>query len=185
MKRPILVFVLFFWVLSFLGCQRISRKPELVRKTMVPRSINSNGNRIELPESKKRGEISLEEAIQRRRSRRDFIERPLDLKQLSQILWAAQGVTEESKGTRLRSAPSAGALYPLEIYLVVKDKGVEGLEAGVYHYLPHEHVIEFHLREDIKEAFVSACLEQGACREAPISLVITAEYERITSKYGE
>lgn len=152
---------------------------------MTPQSPVAVKNKIELPEPKKEGGVSLEEAIQKRRSRRNFTNKPLNLGQLSQILWAAQGVTGENWGTKLRSAPSAGALYPLEIYLVVKKEGIEGLEVGIYHYLPDEHSLELHVAGDVYEAFGGACLEQGACRTAPLSLVIVAEYERTTAKYGE
>jgi len=136
-----------------------------------------------LPEPRLKGEISLEEAIFKRRSQRNFLNKPLSLSQLSQILWAAQGVTDKSTG--FRTAPSAGALYPLEIYLLVKEKGVEGLEVGVYHYQPEKHSLELYLKGYSHSDFVRACLNQQACNLAPVSLVIAAEYERTTGKYGE
>lgn len=140
-------------------------------------------NNSSLPEPKLKGKVSLEEAITKRRSKRDFLDQPLSLAQLSQILWAAQGVTDESTG--FRAAPSAGALYPLEIYVVVGERGVDGLEAGAYYYQPEEHSLEPHLKQDVHQDFVAACLNQGACNLAPVSLVIAAEYERTTEKYGE
>lgn len=136
-----------------------------------------------LPEPKLKGEVSLEEAIFKRRSQRNFLSKPLNLFQLSQILWAAQGVTDKSSG--FRTVPSAGALYPLEIYVVVKEKGVEGLEVGVYRYQPEKHSLELHLKEYQLQDFVRACLNQEACGLAPVCLVIATEYERTTAKYGE
>lgn len=128
---------------------------------------------ISLPPPKTKGGVSLEEAIAKRRSERDFLDKPLNLTQLSQILWAA------------KSVPSAGALYPLELYLVVGKKGVENLEAGVYHYLPQKHSIKIHKRGDLRRDLAEAALGQYFLAEAPVSLVITADYERTTGKYGE
>ncbi len=136
---------------------------------------------IKLPPPIVKGKISLEEAIKKRRSERDFQERALSLRQVSQILWAAQGITEE-KGFK-RAAPSAGALYPLELYLVVKK--VEELEAGVYHYHPDNHTPYLMLRGNYQMALAKACLGQMFIADAPVSVVIAAEYERTTAKYGE
>lgn len=140
---------------------------------------------IFLPSPQTKGKVSLEEAIAKRRSKRDFLDQPLTLSQLSQILWAAQGITLEEWGTKYRSAPSAGALYPLELYLVVRKAGGEGLETGVYHYLPEKHSLELHHRMADHQDFVTACLGQEACDQAPVTLVMTAVYERTMVKYGE
>ncbi len=137
--------------------------------------------KIKLPPPIVKGKISLEEAIKKRRSERDFQDRALSLKQVSQILWAAQGITEE-RGFK-RAAPSAGALYPLELYLVVKK--VEELEAGVYHYHPTNHALDLMLRGNCQMALAKACLGQMFIAGAPVSVVIAAEYERTTAKYGK
>jgi SagB-type dehydrogenase family enzyme len=126
--------------------------------------------------------MSLEEAILERRSRRDFKDSPLTLAEVSQIVWAAQGITDD---TGLRAAPSAGALYPLDLYLVVGEQGVEGLGEGVYHYLPQSHSLELALQGDVRQALARLSLDQTFIAEAPLSLVITAEYERTAKKYGE
>ncbi len=136
---------------------------------------------IKLPPPMVKGKISLEEAIKKRRSERDFQDRALTLRQVSQILWAAQGITEE-KGFK-RAAPSAGALYPLELYLVVKK--VKELEAGVYHYHPANHTLDLTLRGNYQTPLAEACLGQMFIAEASVSLVIAAEYERTTAKYGK
>lgn len=154
-----------------------------LRRIKEVREEKTESGWISLPEPQKKGKISLEEAILKRRSRRDFAEKPLTLAQLSQILWAAQGVTDEETG--FRTAPSAGALYPLEIYVVVKTEGVEGLEGGVYYYCPEGHGLQLHLGDYTHQDLVAACLGQGACEQAPVSLVVAAEYERTTGKYGE
>lgn len=138
---------------------------------------------IELPLPKKTGELSIEKAISGRRSHREFSSESLTTAQISQILWAAQGVTNEAKG--YRAAPSAGALHPLELYLVVKDGGASDMEPGVYHYLPAEHSIEKILEEDVTSDLDAAALGQSFIGDAPVSLVITAEYARVTGKYGE
>jgi len=137
--------------------------------------------KIKLPPPIVKGKISLEEAIKKRRSERDFQDRALSLKQVSQILWAAQGITEE-RGFK-RAAPSAGALYPLELYLVVKK--VEELEAGVYHYHPTNHTLDLMLRGNYQMTLAKACLGQMFITDAPVLVVIAAEYERTTAKYGK
>jgi len=136
---------------------------------------------IQLPAPAVEGKTSLEEAIKKRRSKRKFKDKPLNLKQISQILWAAQGITED-KGFK-RAAPSAGALYPLDVYLVVKK--VEELEAGVYHYNPANHTIDLTLKGDYQNSLARACLGQMFIADAPLCIVITAEYERTTVKYGK
>jgi len=126
--------------------------------------------------------MSLEEAILKRRSRRDFGDSPLTLGEISQILWAAQGITDK---TGLRAAPSAGALYPLDLYLVVGKQGVAGLGEGVYHYLPQSHSLEPTLEGDVRQTLARLSAGQMFIAEAPLSLLVTAEYERTTKKYGD
>lgn len=138
---------------------------------------------ITLPKPKIKGTVSLEESIEKRRSRRNFLAKPLTLEQVSQLLWAAQGITDER--TDFRAAPSGGACYPLDLYLVVGKNGVEGLEAGVYHYIVSNHSLEIHLRGDKRRALALASLGQMFITRAPISIVTTVEYSRITSRYGQ
>jgi SagB-type dehydrogenase family enzyme len=137
---------------------------------------------ISLPAPRLKGEMSLEEAILKRRSRRDFRDSPLTLGEVSQILWAGQGITDAAG---LRAAPSAGALYPLDLYLVVGKQGVEGLGEGVYHYLPQGHSLEPTLQGDVRQTLARLSLERMFIAGAPLSLLITGEYERTTKKYGE
>lgn len=138
---------------------------------------------ITLPKPKIKGTVSLEETIKKRRSRRSFLAKPLTLEQVSQLLWAAQGITDEKTG--FRAAPSGGACYPLDLYLVVGKNSVEGLEAGVYHYLVSNHSLKIHLRGEKRRALALASFGQMFIAQAPISIVTTAEYSRITSRYGQ
>jgi SagB-type dehydrogenase family enzyme len=124
--------------------------------------------------------MSLETAIQLRRSVRHFSRTPLDLADVGQILWSAQGITW---GAGLRAAPSAGALYPIEVDLVAGK--VEGLEPGVYRYIPKTHSIVRRASGQKTAALGTAALSQSAVSEASAVLVIWAVYERTTRKYGQ
>jgi SagB-type dehydrogenase family enzyme len=137
---------------------------------------------MNLPKPILKGTVSVEEAIQHRRTIRSYLSKALTLEQLSQIFWAAQGITED--GGYKRSAPSAGALYPLDIYAIVGDNGVEGVKAGIYHYNPHKHVALLIAEGDFRKEVARTALSQMWMARAPINLVITSEYSRITSKYG-
>jgi SagB-type dehydrogenase family enzyme len=138
---------------------------------------------IPLPKPSFDGKVSVEKAIKERRTIRDFKDRPLLLSYLSQLLWAAQGITDPKEGKR--AAPSGGALYPLDIYVIVGEKGVDGMEMGVYHYLPEKHSILPVLKGDRRKEIASASLSQMWMAKAPVIFIITAEYKRITGKYGE
>ncbi|WP_457644374.1 SagB/ThcOx family dehydrogenase [Persephonella sp.] len=135
--------------------------------------------KIKLPEALVSGEISVEEAILKRRSYRSFTEQPLTLEEISQLLWSGQGITG-AEG--LRSSPSAGALYPIELYVVVGD--VQSLEKGVYWYDSFSHSILLTVESDLRKALFNAALYQDSVLTAPASIVITAEFERTTAKYG-
>lgn len=130
---------------------------------------------VKLPHPAKKGDMSLEEAISKRRSYRFYKEKALSQEQLSQILWAAQGVTEQSR--KSRSVPSAGALYPLEIYVVS--------EEGLYRYLSNSHSLEKLSGENLKVSLCDAAGAQECIAAAPADIVIVAAYERTTGKYGE
>jgi SagB-type dehydrogenase family enzyme len=116
----------------------------------------------------------------KRRSTREYSDEQLTLDEVSQILWAAQGITHEK---RLRTSPSAGGLYPLELYVVVGD--VEGLEAGIYHYMPIENNLLKTVDGDRRSDIADAALEQDWVEKAAINIVITAIYERTTGKYDD
>jgi len=136
--------------------------------------------RVQLSPPRHQGETSVEEALLSRRSVREYTGEPLTLAEVSQLLWAAQGTTDR-RG--FRTAPSAGALYPLEVYVVVGE--VTGLAPGVYRYLPDEHEIERVSSDDRRDELATAAVDQEWVREAAVDLVFTAVPERTTSKYGD
>lgn len=131
--------------------------------------------KISLPLPQTKGEMSLEEALLKRRSKREFLKKDLSMEAISQLLWACQGITEPSFGGR--TAPSAGALYPLEVYVVTKD--------GVFHYLPTTHELEKVKSGDFRKGLSQACLGQTYPADAPVSFIISAVFERTSVKYGE
>lgn len=137
---------------------------------------------LKLPEPTLKGEMSVEEAISRRRSVREYKDAPLTLSELGQLLWAAQGITLPSKG--FRAAPSAGATYPLELYVSVREGGVEGLSAGIYHYDPFTHSLTLVKAGDFSLEIYRAALSQEWVREAPVCIIIAADFSRTTSRYG-
>lgn len=129
---------------------------------------------IHLPQPALKGGMSLDESIVKRRSVREYASKPLSTEQIGQLLWSAQGITEKQKG--LRTAPSAGALYPLEIYVVVP--------AGIYHYSPWRHELKQVFKGDRRLELQKAALGQEAIGSAPAVFVIAAVYERTAAKYG-
>lgn len=135
----------------------------------------------ELPAPSIKGEKSLEESIALRRSVRDFSNEPLTLTELSQLLWAGQGITEKNRG--LRAAPSAGALYPLELIVIAKN--VEGLKQGAYRYVPQKHALRPIKSGELSSALASAGLGQNCLYDAPAVIAINGIYGRTTIKYGE
>jgi SagB-type dehydrogenase family enzyme len=142
--------------------------------------LKTEGELIELPQHKSKGTLSIEEAIERRRSRRDYGDDPVLLSDISQLCWAAQGITEANGG--LRAAPSAGALYPLEIFVVV---GNSNLDAGVYHYSPRGHMLERVKKGDHRKQLREASLGQEWVESGSLDFVIAAVYDRTMVKYGE
>jgi SagB-type dehydrogenase family enzyme len=139
-----------------------------------------SGEKVSLPKPALDGDVSIEAAIRQRRSLRTFAKRPLSLAEAAQLLWAAQGVTARDGG---RAAPSAGALYPLELYLVAGN--VESLPAGLYRYRPEGHGLEKIADGDRRKALAAAALDQAWVRRAPAVLVIAGIYDRSAGKYGQ
>ena len=135
---------------------------------------------IKLPEPRYESNVSTEETLVKRRSVRDYTHEPLTLTEVSQLLWAAQGTTSDGI---YRAAPSAGALYPLEVYMIVGN--VEDLAAGVYQYKPKGHELVMILEGDMRSRLTDAALGQGPVGNAAIDIVLTSVYDRITRKYGD
>jgi len=138
---------------------------------------------MQLPDPTTDGDVSLEMTIHQRRTVRSFQGKALTLTQLSQLLWAAQGITDPA-GFK-RAAPSAGALYPMDIYGAVGEDCIKGLNPGVYLYDPGTHSFSLIQEGDMRRDIAMASLGQMWMSYAPITFVITAEYSRIMGKYGQ
>jgi SagB-type dehydrogenase family enzyme len=144
---------------------------------------------VELPEPSLKGKVSVEETLASRRSRRSYQNEPISLQEVSQILWAAYGISEPIPGGPaflrggLRTAPSAGALYPLDIYLVAGN--VTGLPAGVYYYDSENHALKLITDTDKRKELCAAANSLMMVENAPADLVWSCIPERTTKKYGE
>jgi SagB-type dehydrogenase family enzyme len=143
---------------------------------------------VKLPQPDGDGKYPVEKALAERRSVRTYSSEPLSLAEVSQLLWAAYGVTQPLPGIPelgggFRAAPSAGALYPLELYLVAG--AVTGLEPGIYRYRPARHDLILVLTGDRRRPLLFAALGQTMVRDAPASLVYSAVFSRNMGKYGQ
>lgn len=130
---------------------------------------------IVLPPPIVKGEVSLEECIAERRSVRRYESRKVRLDEMGQLCWAAQGITDERRG--FKAAPSAGATYPLELYLMNSE--------GLFHYIPETHKLVMLKNQDLRASLAKAALGQEFIEEAPLDFVVTAVYQRTTRRYGE
>jgi len=153
-------------------------KPELPLVEKGP-----SGGITRLPTFKAKGLMSVEEALASRRSVREYSSQPLTLEHLSQLMWAAQGITLPRWG--FRTAPSAGATYPLEIYIVAGEGGVSGLAAGVYLYDLKSNSLISRIEGDRRSQLSIAALDQEWVAYARINIVIAAVFDRTTERYGE
>ncbi len=141
-----------------------------------------DSKKIALPKAEYEG-VGLEQAIANRRSVRNYSSKPLTMAQLSQLLFAAQGVTGKTYGQALRTAPSAGALYPFEIYVVANN--VDGLSAGIYHYSVLDHALELVKAGDFSSKIINAGLKQEMLGEAGATFIVSAIFDRVCTKYGQ
>ena len=128
---------------------------------------------IQLPQPKQKGTENLEDCIFRRKSIRSFKDKEIGIEKISQILWSAQG-----RGIHYRTVPSAGATYPLEIYVVLKKK-------GIFHYNLKNHTLIRKQEGNFNEILANASYRQYFIHKAPLNIVICAEYERTCNRYGE
>ncbi len=136
---------------------------------------------IPLPEPSVQGEVSVEQAIRQRRSVREFGPDTLTLTEISQLAWAAQGVTDDTRG--YRAAPSAGATYPIEIDFVIT--GCEDLEDGVYRYVVENHALAPRMAGDQRQAVYENSLRQDAILQAPVVMLVSGMLSRTEARYGE
>ncbi len=135
----------------------------------------ANHDNPRLPGPVTEGSRSLEEALSARRSVRSFTDEALSEAEIAQLCWAAQGVTETRRG--FRTAPSAGATYPLELYVATAE--------GVSRYVPDEHRLVEHLSGDLRPRLREACLGQRWVEEAAAVFIIAADVQRTARRYGQ
>jgi SagB-type dehydrogenase family enzyme len=139
--------------------------------------------KIKLDNPELKGGMPLWEAIQTRLSIRSYRNIPLEKKHLSQLLWSTQGISREAMGFEFRTAPSAGALYPVETYLVLNN--VEGIEPGVYHYDVKNHLLDLLKKGDFRMDVAHSALDQDMAYSANVVFVWTALFERSKWKYKQ
>lgn len=168
---PVLALALVLAVAPVLSC---ADEGDTVRDDSVETST------VQLPTPSVVGQMSLEEAIQSRRSVRDYSDEPLTLQEVGQLCWAAQGITSPQGA---RAAPSAGGTYPLEVYLAAGN--VSGLAPGVYRYRAFKHDLTLVAAGDVRARLADACLSQAWVEQAAADVIIAAVYERTTARYGE
>ncbi|MFC1854803.1 SagB/ThcOx family dehydrogenase [Candidatus Dependentiae bacterium] len=159
----------------------LSQKTNIAQK-IRPRPYEKSKVRnvmIELPNPAKTGSLNIEQAISKRRSVRSYRNLPLKLEQISQLLWAAQGITSDGG---YRSTPSAGALYPLELYVVATN--VDGLETGIYKFDAKENALRQVKSGNFRDELMSAGMGQDAIESAPATVVFAGVHTRTQQKYG-
>lgn len=140
--------------------------------------------RVRLPAVKFSKDVGLWETILRRRSIREYSRNcALPLETLSTLLWATQGITSETRDFQFRAAPSAGALYPMETYLMARD--VDGLQQGIYHFRPYAFDLEFIRPGDFSRELARAALGQDMAAYAQVVFIWSAIVERSRWKYRQ
>ncbi len=146
--------------------------------TLVPFAMTSEigvGEKIELPPPRKDSDVSVEEALWKRKSTRDFKHQKLTWQDIGQLLWAAQGINRPEK--KYRTSPSAGATYPLELYVILPD--------GIYHYMSQEHAVKKTVDGKMEEILTQAHLGSKMIQKSKCVFLFSAVFERTVQKYGE
>lgn len=151
-------------------------KPELYKEY-------PNAEKIELVDFEPEELMSLDEILRRRKSIRDFARTPISIEQLSYLLWSSTGIQRSEQGYEFRTAPSAGALYPIETYVIANN--VQELKTGVYHYSIRTHQLEQLKQGDFGREITAAALGQNICEAAGAVFVWSAVFERCKWKYGQ
>jgi SagB-type dehydrogenase family enzyme len=153
-----------------------NNKPELYK-------TYPNSKKIKLFFPKNSLRMPLNEILKKRKSVRIFSNKPVTKEQLSYLLWASTGIRREENGFKYRTAPSAGALYPIETYLVINR--VNDIPSGIYHYSIKNHLLEQLKTGDFGSDLTHAALEQDMCKYASFVIIWTAIFNRSKWKYGE
>ena len=178
MKKTFLSLVLIVSALVFLGL--FSRLGDNCRITQAQEKAPEKGEvmkEMTLPSAKTTGQMSLEEAIQKRKSVRKYSPKELTVEQVAQILWAANGANPRTKNFIARNVPSAGGVFPMTVYLLDKN--------GVYRYQPLNHSLALVKEGDKRKELTEAAFGQGFIKQVPVNLVITADVAKCAQRYGE
>jgi SagB-type dehydrogenase family enzyme len=165
MKSKNYIPIIFAFAIIFTGCGSTS---------LGDSSQNLEGK---LPAPKLKGHVSIEETLNQRQSIRQFQDKPLSIEQVSQLLWAAQGITHSWGERKFRTAPSAGATYPFELYVFTS--------SGGYKYNTVEHSLSRAFDDDLRKAISEASLGQTAVSDAHAVFVLTMIEERTSQRYGD
>ncbi|MGA1824989.1 MAG: SagB/ThcOx family dehydrogenase [bacterium] len=178
-KRGLYV-VLLVMGLSFYSLAFDALTARAMTAPMKEEDVEKPLKRITLPTPTFDSNTSIEKALLKRRSGREYMDEALTIEEISQLLWAAQGITEPPF---YKTAPSAGALYPLELYVVVGN--VKDLSSGIYKYAPEGHELSLLLKGDTRKKIYEAALRQSPIRNAPAIIVFSAVFSKTRKKYGE
>lgn len=179
MKKQFQIILFMVFIVTLTACG--STAPENDQKNGELIAAEEPALTYYLPSPDTDGDMSVESALQNRRSQRSFQDKALSAYQLSQILWAAYGITDDGRG--FRTAPSAGALYPLEIYAIVGN--VEGIDPGAYKYIAEGHKIVMVVEGDVRDQLSEAVFSQRMVTEAPAAIFYSGVFSRTTERYGD
>lgn len=146
---------------------------------------NKDSLSTKLPAVKFSSDIPIAHLLQLRQSVRNFKAQSLSLEQVSFIAWAAAGKKIDALSSASRTAPSAGARYPIEIYLYVQPQGVKGLGCGLYLYQPPDHSLKFIQPTPDNKLLIKSCWDQVFINQSPAIIIISADFKRTTERYGQ
>ncbi len=146
---------------------------------------NNEAMSIQLPKIKISLSKPFSRLLQERQSVRKFKSKKLSKNQISALLWAAIGKKVDAISSASRTVPSAGARYPIEVYLYIKDTGVKDLEPGLYHYFSDAHSLSLLPGVIEGRKIISSCWDQGFILAAPVVVIVAANFEKTTSHYGK
>lgn len=174
--------------------ERFQQQSKHVREALIERTADIdtkpepikeyNGTLlVSLPTDVNYSKLSLDVALKVRRSVRRYATTPLSLEQLSYLVWAANGVQRVEEGFVYRTAPSAGALYPIETYVLVNN--VIGVSKGIYHYRVMDHALETLRPGEYAKDLAEAAMGQSSCNNCAFAFIWTAVFQRATWKYGD
>ncbi len=172
-KIPLLIVLVLICFYLILMPRKLVKDPKI-----IPQSQPST--EIKLPSPAYTSKSSIEEVLKKRRSVRQYKSEALTLQEVAQLLWASQGVSSKNG---FRTSPSAGALYPLEVYLV--SGNIDKLPPGIYHYIPTKHVLQKLKNNDVRNQLTNAAFGQEAIQLGAVDILITAVFSRTTNKYGD